>query len=351
MVQLIAICVATYVRPAAFRRLVESLGRIQLPPDTEVELRIVDNDSAGSAKATLLECDLPAGMHGCISYEIEPQQGIASARNRALDMGPADAFIFVDDDEYVSENWLKALVSTWRSTGADVVLGPVTGMPPEGSPAWFERGGFFHKEVGPDGKELDWRSGRTSNTLVSGHWFTERGKRFDAAFGRSGGSDSHLFFRIAAEGARLVACDSARVHEDVEPERMSVTWLWKRTYRNGMVFQRITNESRVPLRTAWRVAKAGGQFLRGLPALLVGRPERAVRALLLVALAAGGWKAWRRPDEAAGWVEYGKRTDDGDASASAGSTDPSTDLEDIPAALPKTHDVASSGSPTPPTES
>ena len=83
---LIAISVATYMRPAAFRRLLESLGRIHLPEGTDVEVRVVDNDAAGSARATGEAAELAElvdslpGLRfdGLMTYPTTPETGPAA---------------------------------------------------------------------------------------------------------------------------------------------------------------------------------------------------------------------------------------------------------------------------------
>ncbi len=307
MASRIAICVATYRRQALLRRLLESLAVIESPEDTTVEVRLVDNDAEGSSTPTVEELRASGQAPEILHHAIEPKQGIADARNRALNMGPADFFIFIDDDEWVKPDWLMALWKTYQATQADVVLGSVSGVLPEGSPKWMSRGGFYDKEVGEDESVLDWRSGRTSNTLVAGHWFEEKELQFDPRFGRSGGSDSDLFRRLSKLGGRFVACDSARVFEDVEPNRASVRWLALRSYRNGMVFQRVSRETHTVLRAGWRLLKVGGLLIKGVPGALIGRPETWVRAVMLGSIAAGGVKAALQPASAEEWVEYGER--------------------------------------------
>ncbi len=87
---LIAVCVATYHRPALLDLLLASLKAIEVPKGCAVECRIVDNDKAGSARETAERWAAAGTLPGKLRYEIEPTQGISAARNHALDMGPAD---------------------------------------------------------------------------------------------------------------------------------------------------------------------------------------------------------------------------------------------------------------------
>jgi succinoglycan biosynthesis protein ExoM len=305
----VAICVATYRRPKMLRRLLDSLAAMQRPADTDVELRLVDNDSEFSSEPAVRA--FTAHNPWPLRTAIERQQNIALARNRALEMGPTDFVVFVDDDEVVPERWLQDLLDCAERTGADGAFGPVQGRVPVGAPEWTRRGGFFDKSTGPQDAEVAWGSTRTSNTLVRGSWFYEKGLRFDAGYGRSGSSDTDLFVRMAVQGALFASAESAGVWEDVEPQRACFRWLWKRYYRNGLTYHRLCRNLAGP-------PHPGGQLLRrllkmaflcfsSLPGLLLGRCDRFYHGLFVGALAMGGMVAWLRPARATGYVEYGTR--------------------------------------------
>ena len=119
MSRLIAVCIATYHRPGMLRSLLLSLRDQVVPEGCNVEFRLVDNDASGSARAVAEEWSL--ALPGPLRYEIEPEQGVSAARNHALDMGPADLFASIDDDETASPRWLAELVTTLDRTLADAV--------------------------------------------------------------------------------------------------------------------------------------------------------------------------------------------------------------------------------------
>jgi succinoglycan biosynthesis protein ExoM len=296
-----AICVATYRRPDMLERLLGGLRNLMIPPCWTVEIRIVDNDEAGDDRVAAVI----AGSDLRVRYTREPRRNIALARNAAVDMGPADAFLFIDDDEVPTVGWLTALLRR-LDAGADGVFGPVVGRLPDGSARWLARGGFFDKP-GPDhDHEIDWSQTRTSSTGVAGRWFHALGYRFDPAFGRSGGEDVDLFRRLAAAGARFVQERRALVYEDVEPERCSLRFLLRRRYRAGLVRGRFDTLERLAGRypypavvlVARRLALGGIVSLAHAPALLAGRPEGTVRGLLRLATSLGAWNGRRLSREA-----------------------------------------------------
>jgi succinoglycan biosynthesis protein ExoM len=238
------IAVATYRRPTGLRQLLDSLqagiGSMK------AEVLVVDNDAEGSARSI-------AGEHplGPV-YVVEPEPGIAEARNRALAHFGNEyrAIIFVDDDEWVSEGWLATLTGYAEQTGADVVVGPVVSVLPEDAPEWVRRGGFIQRPLLASGHRLS--TAPTNNTLLARDaWVRAGSPRFDPAFSVTGGSDADFFRGICKSGATILYCADAVVHEDVPVERLSVRWLRRRAVRNGIA------QTRVRL-------KHGDSMLRGL---------------------------------------------------------------------------------------
>ncbi|MEO0481951.1 MAG: glycosyltransferase family 2 protein [Planctomycetota bacterium] len=311
----VAVCIATYRRPTELRKLLETVGGQILPEHYELQIRVVDNDADGSAREVVDAASLPPAVRSRLTYVIETERGIAEARNRALDIGPAEFYVFVDDDEWVEERWLESLLETAEHHRGDVVLGPVTGILPSGAPKWMERGGFFNKETGQTGTILDWTGTRTSNTLVRGTWMVADAPaaktpamRFDRSFSRSGGSDCELFRRMEDLGAKFVACEEARVFEFVEPERASLGWLTKRFYRTGLVYHRIAHDQNPTLRLLKRLLRISYTTLTAMPQLLTGKVERLVRARLQWSVMKGGFDAARSADTATSWVEYKDKT-------------------------------------------
>src|SRR5690606_31942716 len=83
-----------------------------------------------------------------VQYRVEERQGIPFARNAVLEAFQefGDVLAFVDDDEEVTSSWLSRLLTTWSSTGADVVAGPVLPLFEEEPPSWVVRGGLFNRK-------------------------------------------------------------------------------------------------------------------------------------------------------------------------------------------------------------
>ncbi|WP_238421081.1 glycosyltransferase family 2 protein [Gordonia sp. 'Campus'] len=225
------ISVATYMRPEGLGRLLDSLA---VGTNSCADVVIVDNDPVGSARA-LAEAH-PAATY----YTIQPEAGIAQARNAGLEFFTTeyDGIIFVDDDEWVDEGWLYALTSYLVTSGADVVQGPVMTVLPEDCPEWIRRGGFFQRERVASGFRL--LSAATNNTIMTRNAWVRAGEpRFDTSFSETGGSDWDFFWGLRLSGALIVYCNEAIVSEDVPASRLNARWLIRRSTRSGIVHSRV----------------------------------------------------------------------------------------------------------------
>lgn len=257
------ISIATYKRPALLSNLLQSLERADLPAGTRV--CVVDNDPNASARSTVEATSLDA------EYVCEPTPGIAAARNRGLDqIRDDDAIVFVDDDEWVQPDWLRALLGAQSRFGADVVSGPVISVFPPETPRWVVRGGFIQRPRFPTGAPS--LSPATNNTLLRLAFWREAGApRFDETFSLTGGSDTAFFRGLGEFGARMVWTDDAVVYEDVPVDRTSFGWIWRRGVREGNVSGRLhlrrTSPARLALnglaRIVYGAARQGVGFVRG----------------------------------------------------------------------------------------
>ncbi len=304
-----AICIATYKRPEQLKKLLESINATERPSNIDLELRIVDNDQNASAQETVKNFTKGAHEFTTITYKIDPRQNIAHARNSAIDMGNADSYLFVDDDEFVSPEWLIAFANSEQSIPtAAAHFGPVIGILEKAAPSWAKKGQFFDKLVHTTGTPITWKETRTSNTLVQSKWFEEKGFRFDPELGRSGGSDSDLFARMSVTGAEYTTCQEAKVSELVPKDRAKFSWLWQRAYRNGLIYERNINHTSNKCHPLIRACKRSLSIpyltLSGLPGLFKGNSTKTAFGLLKLPLLFGGLKAYIKPSSTTKHVAY-----------------------------------------------
>src|SRR3954463_9817131 len=130
----IAICIPTYRRPLLLKKLVLSISKCDIDASLikDFTIIIVDNDDCKTAISVVDE--LKEELHSFtnkITYVNYPVKGLSNVRNElirnALLLNP-DYIAFVDDDEYVSTEWLNELVKTITVNKADIVLGPVISL-------------------------------------------------------------------------------------------------------------------------------------------------------------------------------------------------------------------------------
>ena len=283
-----AICIATYRRPEGLQALLGSLITQQVPDGWKCEVRVVNNDP--HADRERWEAAVAEAYPGAVTA-FEPRRNIAHARNTAIAIGRADAYLFIDDDEVPAEGWLAALIS--RLEDADAVFGPVVGRVPDKAPRWLVRSGVFDKP-GPDHDgNIGWNLTRTSSTAVSGRWIGLADRWFAADYGTSGGSDVEFFRRIAGEGARFVHERRALVYEDVEPDRCTWKAVLRRRYRAGAVhgrMERAQSQSIRHLLAIKRVVAGAGFCIAGLVPLCCGRPGVFFHGICKAAVGVGAWR-------------------------------------------------------------
>ena len=110
---------------------------------------IADGSALVSVKEAVRYLRIP------ITYEVEPNRGVSFARNRSVRMaGECDYVGFVDDDEFVEENWLDELLNAQVLYNADVVLGPVLPAFDYEPPVWIKKGRFFERPRHPTGTSI-----------------------------------------------------------------------------------------------------------------------------------------------------------------------------------------------------
>jgi glycosyltransferase involved in cell wall biosynthesis len=226
------ICITTYQRPFGLARLLDAIAQLEVPIGWEFDIVVVDNDPAGSARATVAaaNADRPD-----VRYVLEPARGIAQVRNRALvETQSASWVAFLDDDEWPDPSWWRRLVEVETQTGADVVIGPSEPVFETDPPEWIREGRFFERERFPTGTDIpSWRA-RTSGVLIRRSCFEKLGERpFDERHPLAGGEDIRFFKEIEDLGARIVWVDDAIVREFVPASRSNARWLLRRAFRIG----------------------------------------------------------------------------------------------------------------------
>jgi succinoglycan biosynthesis protein ExoM len=245
----VSICIAS-TRPTGLVRLLASLARQKLPPGLTIEVIVVDNAPCEASRAA---AQTWTGAGPLRRFE-EPVRNVALARNRGVDAAAGRWLAFVDDDETAEEDWLAAFEERASRGEADGFFGPVLPRLEEVVTPWLDAEAFYAGPRFATGAILGRGILRSGNALVRASLF--QGRRFDPAWGGSGGEDSELFGRMLRAGARFEWCDEARVVEWVAPERHTPRWLARRAFRGGVTFSRMERKRGAPVGLARPLAAA-----------------------------------------------------------------------------------------------
>lgn len=235
----ITVVVCTYNRASLLPRALDSLLN-QESDRCQFEILVVDNNSTDATRNVVADYQT---QRSNIRYVIEPEQGIAYARNRALREATGDYIAFLDDDAWAESTWLESLfgsVSLLRPTPACVV-GPVI-LEWEGDrPSWFPEqyeSLLCAYDLGSSPYFLD-ENGYllTTNVLFHRPTVLDLGG-FRPYLGRKGnrplgGEDNDMYQRLIRAGYKIYYHPDARVHHGVPKERQTRRYLVQRLFWDG----------------------------------------------------------------------------------------------------------------------
>ncbi|GAA2048154.1 glycosyltransferase family 2 protein [Leifsonia soli] len=224
----VTIAVPTFHRPEELRVLLPLLKAqaedLDAAGATRTDVLVVDNDAGASGRAAAEE----AGVR----YVVEPQPGIAAARNRALDESAGSRLLaFIDDDEHPHAGWLRELVRVWRISEPALVSGRVVAEFERPPGRWIEEGRFFVRRSLPTGTPL--QVAAAGNLLLDLDQVRESGVRFALDLGLSGGEDTLFSRRLARAGYRMVWCNESVITDLVPAARISRRWVLRRAWSHG----------------------------------------------------------------------------------------------------------------------
>ena len=265
MIDHISICVCTFQRNRMLERLLRSLRNQDTDGLFDFSVVVVDNDRSGRARETVdrlrTELDLS------IDYDIEPENTIPAARNRALNLARGNYIAIIDDDEFAPPHWLVTLYRAIQRYGVDGSLGPVYPFFRKRPPNWILRGRFGERPVIPTGTILNWDQTRTGNVLLKRGVFERHGIRFDLKW-KTSGSDRAFFKEAMSKGHAFIAVKEAPVYETVPPARWKKSYYLRRALVQGYnAHKNEASDTFGPRRFAlfFRLAAASGIYTLLLP--------------------------------------------------------------------------------------
>lgn len=228
---LVSVIIPTQRRPGPLAVAARSILRQRGVSNAALELILVDNDAADSARATAqgLAAEAPFPVH----YVHEPAPGVANARNAGMAKARGGLIAFLDDDEEAPEGWLAEMLAVQAAHDADVVFGPVRGRAAGASARERAYLDDFFSRKGPAQTGPIPHYYGCGNSLLRRAALPDPDQPFSAIRNHIGGEDDLLFGQMKAAGARFAWAAEAWVWEDPLPERQSLAYALPRAFAYG----------------------------------------------------------------------------------------------------------------------
>jgi glycosyltransferase involved in cell wall biosynthesis len=254
------------------------------------EVLVIDNASTDNTAAIALE-SWPANAAAPLRVAVEPQPGLSHARVKAFHEARHDIISFIDDDNWVSSDWVQ-LVNNFFEEHPEVGAVGGCGEPVfenDQVPSWFK---WFNKSyaAGPQYEN----SGDITDmptSLLWGAGFSMRSKIFAELEARgfqfmctdrlgnllASSGDTELCYAIRALGWRLYYLSALRYQHFIPAARL--TWPYLRNLYRGAgrgsvyitIIRTATSETTRPVERSW-VFQALGR-LRLLARLFIKYPR------------------------------------------------------------------------------
>jgi len=282
----VSIVIPTYRRPELLSATLASCQAQQGVEAERVEIVVVDNDAAQSARAAV---DAAGPGAAALRYVAEARPGISYARNTGVAEAAGRYIGFIDDDEEAPPGWLAAFLATIRRSGADLVVGPVYPRFTEPADA-YARQAYTRDAQVPTGTRLaDW-SGIGNSLLDKERCFAGVAEPFDPRLGLSGGEDALFLHQLRRRGGTIVWCAEAAVRENIAADKLAPRYLLRREFRGAqtLTFVCTAVNPREHGRAVRWMAIGCAQIVLYTPAALLLRALRHRRWLPMAAKAAGG---------------------------------------------------------------
>lgn len=234
-----SVCVATFKRPEMLRKLIQSLFDQKQIDDIILEIIIVDNDVARSAKEIVAEFSDTSSIS--ISYYEQSIQNISLTRNMALDMSSGDYIAIIDDDETADNYWIRNLVDALIKFSADAVFGYVIPIFDPKISEWKKQREIYFLPLGKTGDSPLFYY--TTNCIIKADKVKKNNLRFDPKYGLTGGEDSVFFDLLSKYQSKFIVCREAISYEIVPNYRTKLKFICNRYFQKGNNEGRINNDN------------------------------------------------------------------------------------------------------------
>lgn len=289
---MLSIAVCTYNRAEQLTVLLDQFIGFSDWLNEHAELIIIDNNSSDHTQ------ELLASYQQKINLRIfcEMEQGLAAARNRAINEFNGDAILFLDDDVTVSLRTFESYCRALKEHGNIDFLGGKIIVDWQGAtPQWLKSddlvllNGLFGKyDLGDENIEYS-----DQMAMPFGANFVLRRKLinsvglFDVRLGVIGqqigrGEETDYFKRAVKLGFSGLYCARAEVGHRFQKERVNIPYLYRYGFEKGRAAYLIDHA-----RSTSYLARSFGFFIRGLYQLLKGRRDRFYQCVINIGIMRG----------------------------------------------------------------
>ena len=246
----ISIIIPTYNRAGPLHRALQSVIEQDFPR-TDYEILIVDNASTDNTRAVAEEM-IQAHRESTIRYIHEPIPGLLPARHRGATESQGAILVFIDDDIEADRGWLAAIHDAFQDPEVHMVGGRNLPNYEVAPPPWIEQvmergpdyaimycGYYSLLDFGDQRREIDanhvWGlnfSIRRETLYRLGGFHPDtvplRYQRYQ------GDGETGLSMKLKEQGLKAIYEPRALVHHLVPAERLTVEYLEKRMYFQGV---------------------------------------------------------------------------------------------------------------------
>lgn len=266
----IAVCIPTYKRPDILKQLLNSIARNNFDTSLikNIDIIVVDNDIDKTAESVINELELEPNKHYHLHYFNYTVKGLSYVRNelirRGLSFNP-DFLIFIDDDEYVTTEWMNELLRTIIRNNADAARGPVFVKLSDYIPKDISKL-FVRESYENNARITTWTTGnlilRCTSLRKYNVWFDER-------FSKTGAEDSYFGIQMTKKGAIIHWAANAVTYEIIPDTRANVQWYIKRKYRGANMFMYMLVIEKNYVKIIKKIGVSFAYIVAGIPALLM----------------------------------------------------------------------------------
>jgi glycosyltransferase involved in cell wall biosynthesis len=229
------VVIPTYNRANLLSKTLDSLLRVSPPPNLEVSITVVDNNSKDETEQVV--------RRYAVRYVFEPKPGRSNALNAGIDQSGGDLVAMIDDDEEIAPSWYVKIADAFSDVELDFIGGPYEPKFEVPPPKWLTgnlRGAVGWMDFGPTTQPYgsEFQGLLLGGNVVIRRAMLARVGPYDTSIGRTGkrlmtGEDDDMYARLLKAGARGMYCPDLVVYHWIPATRLSKQYLRKWTFWAG----------------------------------------------------------------------------------------------------------------------